>query len=606
MHANIYELIHQYEQDFQRLPVKVVDGYNFNQSETIKRIHLYANGQFVDGNSDEMGDKIFFDITTPAVRNAAKNIDLDTKDIQFRAINGKENYFRSWLYRRKAKDWMREHGIARKLNEIPEKVTGIGTVVIKKIDDDRVFNFVDLRNFACDPTAKTIAEGGWTSERHYYTPSDLRKEAERGWDKDKIEEAIRDFLVHRQENYVGEQKEATTQYKKAQYICVHEFYGYVEKKFLTGDDNDMDLVLANFIVILPEDVGEKTNGRAPTRDSLGLTLFQTQITDPNGLASIYKELHYRNVAGRWLGRGIYEECFPMQETENTRGNWLLTAMRVSQLILFQTRDKTVLQNVLNNVVNGSILKFGASEVPKPMLERVDTRITDNASNNLLANNVREIIQGLTNAYEVTTGENLPSGTPFSLGALLNQNANKLFDFIREDYGLFLEEVFNDWVLPELEEEMRPESILEIIDKEEVDYLRDHFISWRVWDTIKQMTVASGLNPTRQQVTDVEQFVRAQVEKQDALYLEIPRDFLSFEKRVTCIVTDESESPAMLQTLTTILQAITANPQIVEMPAFERILDMVGLGKIDVMPRGGPSPSLPVQSPQTTQVPALSA
>src|SRR3990167_131029 len=200
---NVFEMVRDYEKDFQTKPVKIVDGYDFSQSDTIKRINLYSNGQFLNGNSDALGEKVFFDITTPAVRNAAKNIDLDTKDIQFRAVNGKSNYFRSWLYRRKAKEWMRENKIAQKLNSLPEEVSGYGTLVLKKVDGKRVFDIVDLRNLACDPTAKSLKDG-WTSERHYYTPNELRAQAERGWDARKIDEAARDFLVHKQENYVGD------------------------------------------------------------------------------------------------------------------------------------------------------------------------------------------------------------------------------------------------------------------------------------------------------------------------------------------------------------------------------------------------------------------
>ena len=111
---DIYSLVHQYEKDFQETPIKVVEGYDFDQSTTLKRINLYSNGQFLDGNKDAMGEKIFFDITTPTVRNAAKNIDLDTKDIQFRAVNGKASYFQAWLYRLMAKQWMRDNKLSRK------------------------------------------------------------------------------------------------------------------------------------------------------------------------------------------------------------------------------------------------------------------------------------------------------------------------------------------------------------------------------------------------------------------------------------------------------------------------------------------------------------
>src|SRR3990167_5493739 len=136
---------------------------------------------------------------------------------------------------------MRQNRIARKLNEIPEKVSGVGTVVLKKVDGDRVFDFVDLRNLACDPSAKRLNDG-WTSERHYYTPNELRKQIELGWDADVIERAIDDFLTHRQENYVGDARMAQDKKANAQYICVHEFYGYVDRGYLNDNQEDKELV----------------------------------------------------------------------------------------------------------------------------------------------------------------------------------------------------------------------------------------------------------------------------------------------------------------------------------------------------------------------------
>lgn len=587
MPANIYELIHRYEREFQTLPVKVVPGYDFNQSETLKRINLYQNGQFLDGNKDSLGDKIFFDITTPTVRNAAKNIDLDTKDIQFRAINGKANYFQAWLYRRKAKEWMRNNKIAQKLNKIPEKVSGYGTVVLKKTGGPGVFEFVDLRNLACDASAKCLNDG-WASERHYYTPNELRKlQEDLGWDKEAVDKAIDDFIVHRQENFVGEQKTADKRAGNAQYICVHEFYGYIEKNLITDNPDDTDLVLSNFIVILPEDSNEskETSTAANNSKKNGLVLYKSEIEEMP-----YKELHYRRVDGRWLGRGLWEESFPMQETKNTLSNWQLMAMRLSQLIVFQTRDKTVLQNVLTDVQNGSIMKFGSTDVPSPMLERVDTQAKDNASTNLLDQNVRQVMQNLTNSFEVTTGESLPSGTPFQLGALMNQNANKLFEFIREDYGLFLEDVFNSWVLPELEKELTKKSIMEIVDKDDLEYIREHFAKWKVWDSIKKSLI-SGMKPTTNQVEILQTFVEQQLAKQDSIFLDIEEGFLSYKKRVEVTVTDESESPVMLQTLTTIMQTVSQNPQLIDSPVFQRILDIVGLSVADLTPIAAP-PQVP--------------
>lgn len=570
-------------------PVRVTEGYYFDQGATLKRINLYSAGQFLDGSTDDMGEKVFFDITTPVVRNFAKNIDLDTKDFNFRAVNGKD-YFKSWIYRRRARQWMRDTGLARKLNEIPERLCGYGTVVLKKVGTKEIFQIVDLRNLIpCDPSGKTLSKGA--IEQLYFTPDELRGMTEAGWDKDAIEIAISDFQTHRKENYVGDMDGADQEYGDAQYIRVREFRGYVPKG-LVDDSEDETMILAQIAVILPEDggkqeaMGGKTN-TSGTRE--GLSLFRGKLKNLG-----YKEIHFRKIDGRWLGRGLYEECFPAQEMKNTQVNWEILAMRLSQLILFQTRNQTVLQNVLSGLKNGDILKF--SEGNQDDLRRVDTRITDNASNNKLAGEIRELISALSNSYEVTTGGNMPSGTPFSLGALQNQNANKLFDQVREDYGTVVEQVFEEWVLPELEKEMTLEGVIEITDADDLQYVRENYIKALAWDSVKGL-ILGNKKPTVTEVQMLEQFLTQQLEAKESLFIPYKKGFLSFDKKVEVIVTDERESSAMMQSLTTILQTVGQNPAIAQTPGFQRILDMVGLNITDVMPRQAPQPQQPQQPRQ---------
>lgn len=584
--ASIFSLIRKYEDDFTDKPVRVTEGYFFNQSETLKRINLYSAGQFLDGDTDDLGRKVFFDITTPVVRNFAKNIDLDTKDINFRATKG--DYFKSWLYRRRAKTWMRDHEIAKKMNLIPEMVTGYGTVVVKKTNTPDVFRFVDLRNLACDPSAECL-EDGWVSERLYFTPNELRDMVKAGWDSSEIDRAIADFSVNSKENYVGDPKATDQSYGDAQYICVHDFRGYVPKGML-DDSDSQESVLANFVVILPEGSSSNSSNKTTVKDRDGLTLFKGKLKELG-----YKEFHLRKIKGRWLGRGLYEESFPAQEMKNHQINWLISAMRISQLVIFQTRNKTVLSNLLSDTRNGNILKF--SEGDGDALSRVDTQIKDNASSNMLATEVSQLLAALSNSYEVTTGANLPSNTPFSLGALMNQNANKLFDQIREDYGIFLTAVFEDWVMPELEKEMTKEGLLEITGKEDLEYVRENLVKGHVWDTVRQFLLR-GTKPTVGQVQMIKDFVTSQLADKESLMIDIPKGFLDFEKDVEVIVTDERESPAMMESLKTIMQTVAQNPTVLQMPAFQRILDMVGMSAGDVMPT-----MKATEAPQPTAQPA---
>jgi len=72
---------------------------------------------------------------------------------------------------------------------------------------------------------------------------------------------------------------------------------------------------------------------------------------------------------------------------------------------------------------------------------------------------------LCNSYEVVTGEGLPSGTSFKLGFMVNQNATKLFDFLREKLALSLQDVFQDWVVDELMSDLNSAKIIRLTGEE---------------------------------------------------------------------------------------------------------------------------------------------
>jgi hypothetical protein len=53
----------------------------------------------------------------------------------------------------------------------------------------------------------------------------------------------------------------------------------------------------------------------------------------------------------------------------------------------------------------------------------------------------------TGTFAVSTGETLPSGTPYRLGAILDQNAQSQFDLRREELGILLNRIWRERVIP---------------------------------------------------------------------------------------------------------------------------------------------------------------
>ena len=445
---------------------------------------------------------------------------------------------------------------------------------------------MDLRNLMNDPAAHRLNDS-WVIEDHYYTPTELRRK--KGvWDSAIIEKAIQSFKTNRRENYVDSND--SMPYGDAQFIKVREFYGHVQESTLDEKGNDDNYILAQFILIMGERLSSqnKQSSGGAVENAEGLILFKTKITQEKGLGDIYKEVHFRRIKGRWIGRGLYEELSEIQGMKNTEINQVMMAMRLEALIIFQTQDPTVASNILKDLANGDILKFKAGVQG---LQRVDTRIHGNATNNMLSQEIDKLANELANSYEVTTGATMPSGTPFSLTALLNQNANKLFDFIREDFGLFIQEIIEDWVMPELRKSLSLKHILEITDQDEIEMLREWWARSQVWESIKTLML-SGKMPTLGQIDAVQQYLLARISAKDSFFLEYPKDYYKdVQTKVQVVITGEQEDPSTLQSLQTILQAVAQNPAMLDNPVFQSILDRLGFSKYDFSVK---TPTVPPQ------------
>ena len=113
-----------------------------------------------------------------------------------------------------------------------------------------------------------------------------------------------------------------------------------------------------------------------------------------------------------------------------------------------------MQNILTDILNGDIIK---SEDLSQVVLRMD------AFDQLAAewNRVLELANDLTNSREVVQGITPTSGTPLGTTQLLNQNAGKLFDFIREKLAIPFSEIFEKWVIPELIKDLKGQEILRL-------------------------------------------------------------------------------------------------------------------------------------------------
>lgn len=592
--SSIYKIIEQHERDFTDKNIEIVEGYSFNQLKRVKdNQRLYA-GKFLSGNEDEFGYKYFPNMGKPRVKNAAKNLDLDTKDINIQATSP-DNDYKAWIMRRDVNRWMRERNLGVVFNDMAIQTPKYGTFVLKKVGGKEIVRKVNLKNLKNDQTCEKLEYSGWVIEDHYYTIAELKAEVElRGWDKEAIDRAVTSYRINKKENY-DDNMDTNEAQGNAQYIHVKEFYGDVPESCYKPDGDANTYKLYNFIVISPE----KGKGEVSTDDAEkeGLILYKKEI---KSIADVYKEVHFDKEEGRWLGVGIIEDLEDSQIMKNEQINQMMMAIKLANLILFQTNDETVARNILTDLVNGDIIKV------KSELKRVQTENSGLNTDTLLSKEIQTIADSLSNSFEVTTGESLPSGTPFSLGMLIDKNANKLFDFILENMGMFIQDVFESWIIPELEKDLSVKHLLSITDESEMKWIMERVKKTHTWEAVAKYIMESGSMPTMGEVELASQVLTERMSDPESLALDLPDDFYDFKKAVEVNVTDERNNKAeKLATLGNIMQILGNKPEMIDSPVFHRILDLTGFAEVDF--KGNQPTQLPRQANrqmQPNQQPAM--
>ena len=403
--------------NYQTGSIQIAEGINFSTYRMLRRISLYKNQVYPTGNLDAQGNyKYYFDIVSPRVNSEIKNLDFDSKDVLLFS-DSKADAVRVLIANVALREWMVETGEAARINEAIEQGPEWGNIVWKKQKNG--YKVLDLTNvMVLNESAKDLSESD-VIEKEVFLSTDLRKMSGTWNNVEKLIKAGKptdkktnpEFYVYERNGEVSEKE-----YYKTKALLDKDFddkgKDYPEDKF----------VLAKIVV-----------GGVEKGNPMTVLFCDTIVTKP------YKEFHRSTYSGRWLRVGLYEQLMDCQQRANEIGNQIARGLEWSSKIVFKTGDKIIAQNILTDLRNGDVVKADLSQVDVRM-HGLDQLLADWNRNLTLADQ-------LSNSYEVVTGGNLPSGTPFRLGALQNANANKLFDFIREKLSIALRPVLTDFVLP---------------------------------------------------------------------------------------------------------------------------------------------------------------
>ena len=530
---------------WERGTVQITAGLTFNAYQTIKKILFYTESKYESGQKDRRGKlKPFFNIVNFRVNVATRATDLDTKDIQ---IVADEPQFMpmSFLLQKEVYNWMKDVNFAKTLNEMGSTRAKFGGVLVKKCmeqeegeEEELELEVVDWRNVIVDPANPD----DMVIEKHYLNENELA-EKDGAWDG--VREAI--DLVRKLPEKKLEVFEVTAELPEAYSPDGGDKYTYRIQKFFMYNK---------------------------ARGGKAVILYHEFLDE-----FPYKYLAWENINGR-LGRGIVEDGFEAQQWTNDAVIKEKEAMELGSKVIFKSTDPSIQNNILSEVENGQIIKIAPN---------TDLSIANTITNNLpefraLIQSWDSQLEKTTSTFNAVTGETMPSGTAYRTTAILNQEATSMFDYRREEMGIFLVEIFTDWIIPYLLKKFNKAHILNAeFTAEELVAIDESYSNYRAnEEAIK--TMESGTPVYAEDYAKLVEAEKLILKKgKSNRFLDIPKGYYgNWKPKVTILTTGEQKNKAViLESLNNVLMTAAKAPQVLTDPTlskvFAKILEISGSG-----------------------------
>jgi len=539
--------------DSYKEPVKRIDGLLRDPKDIIRTVEFYTNNEFLSGSRDELGrEKPFYNVVNYRVTTAKTNTDLDVKDIKYEPDSLKDSV-PAMLINHELYKYLKESNFSLTLNEMGITRPKYGGVLVKKYKEANELHIevVDWVNVDFDPAD---VMGGAIIETFYLQPSELAEKAD-VWDN--VDEVLK---AH---NKLNKNKPAK--------IEVKQVSGEFPESFYPDNENNQEY---------------KDNGK------YARMCFYIACVGKKKYLLYYeysKETEYKylpwEAIGKGLGRGVVEDGFNSQVWINDAMISMKNAMELSGKVILSTDSQKVSGNAITGVNNGHIFELEPG--------RSITSLNLSASSLPQFQNIIELwnqqYDRVASTYDANTGEAPTAGTPYSQTALLNQVANTPFEYRREEWGIFLNEILNDWILPFLKKRItKAHYLVSEFSDEELDII-DEAIATVETNKMTIDTILSGeiVTPEMQQTFSSEALnsLKKRGKKRE---IEIPEGFLDVEGRLTANITGELKNKsAILQSLDSIFKTVvsTFNPNTGQYAAlqdptlskiFGQIVEMAGV------------------------------
>ncbi len=583
MYKDIYEMVTVEKNAYQAGPgILVAGNWYWKMYDHCNYSILMKNSQFPIIQT-ELGAKPNKNIIRPILNVAYRSEGFDVKDIDV-FVNNPEHYYKSFIARKFHEKWARRNNLDTVIDESVEAYVDYGGVLVKRVKKGAP-EIVSWQQIAfCD---QTDILSGTIALRHQYSIDQLIETGiELKWYTDAIDEAVIDAKTEKSNGQNFGKKEQVPDKS----IEVFEVHGMFPETWLAKDDE------------YAGDYNDKLNAKKYSKQIHIITYTKDKDGNNHGIClfkgpekkPIFKFLSRDKVYGRALGFGGVEELFESQIWTNFNMINMQNMLREASKVVHVTNDAGfTTRNNVRNIKGGDFLVLeDGKETHQLNTQPVNIALFDKACAEW------EMHARTTgSANDAQLGVDAASGTPFALQNLITSNGQSLHQWRRGKLASFWGEIYRDWILEDLVEEMNNgDEWIHDLSVDEMQMVSEAVMTNVFNDHIKKV-ILSGQMISQDELTKLQQQFKQEFGKSSKKFLKILKgEFAELPMDVEVnIVGKQKDLAGMTEKLTKVFQTIISNPRVLQIPyvakIFNKIMETAGLDQMDFDMKGMPFPPI---------------
>jgi hypothetical protein len=447
---NICTLVRDQEQNYVEGTTTISKYVDFNMHEVVNTIDAYMNSVHLSGPTDAIGrEKPFFNIVVAARNIWYRATDIDRKDIRLRVTKSSDVVL-TLVANILLRQWMKKANFGKVLNDWGRTLATYGSAVLKFVEKDGelIVTLVPWNRLVPDVID---FDNNLKIEVLEYTPAQLRKQ--KGYDQEMVKQLLESESLRTDLNN-------QTKDNKKGYIKVYEVHGEIEKSYLTGKESDEDVYVQQMHAVTFTKGEYDRSTRSYKYDDY--TLYSGQEKkDP------YLKTDLISEDGKTLAVGAVQNLFESQWMTNHSVKMEKDVLDFASLMILQTADKGLVgMNVLTGLVTGDMLVYDAQQDPNGIKQVNNAHdISQIVTFGQMWQSLGREINGISEA--MATGE-VKAGAAWRQTQALLQESHSLFEVMKENKGLAIEEMLRKYIIPFLKTKMdTADEIGEVLQDAEV-------------------------------------------------------------------------------------------------------------------------------------------